>query len=96
MAWFRNTYHCTHCESEWEDEWSCGCDDECPICGSDWSPADSEDVSAFIEAEADGYSVYYSPPEAEHRPDYTYFASTPFRNVALILEKIAADAAKPL
>ena len=71
MAWFRNHYHCGDCGADWEDEWSCGCDDECPNCGSgDWSPADSDDLTFVIEAESDSFSVYVSPQGAEHSPDY--------------------------
>jgi hypothetical protein len=28
---FINRYR--HCEQEWEDRWSCGCNDKCPVCG---------------------------------------------------------------
>lgn len=98
MAWYRSHYSCDDCNTDWVDEWSCCCDDECPNCGSsDWSPVDSEDVSAFVENSGDdGFTIYYSPPEADNNADYTVFATTPFRSVALILEKIAFDLAKPV
>ena len=49
MAWYRNFYHCTDCDTRWEDEWSCCCDDECPECGSrNWSPYESEDLTEII------------------------------------------------
>lgn len=35
---FTNHYHCEDCDVEWEDEWSCACDDECPECGTPISP----------------------------------------------------------
>ena len=38
-----NYYYCAECDIAWEDEWSCGCDDECPGCGNDYSPFDSEE-----------------------------------------------------
>lgn len=38
---FRNYYNCDSCDTEWTDEWSCGCDDECPSCGLSMSPYDS-------------------------------------------------------
>ena len=42
---FRNHYLCPECKTEWVDEWSCTCDDECPECGcSDISPVYSEDI----------------------------------------------------
>ena len=31
---FRNYYRCDHCGHEWEDEWSCMCDDDC----LSWTP----------------------------------------------------------
>jgi hypothetical protein len=43
MPWMRNNYACD-CGEEWQDEWSCGCDDECPRCGSDVSPDESEEL----------------------------------------------------
>lgn len=35
-------YHCTKCSHDWQEQWSCACDSECPNCGqsdieaSDW------------------------------------------------------------
>ncbi len=49
MAWYRNHYHCGDCGTDWEDEWSCCCDDECPECGSrHWSPVESEDLTEVV------------------------------------------------
>ncbi|TXG96149.1 MAG: hypothetical protein E6R08_10275 [Nevskiaceae bacterium] len=41
-----NEYHCTHCGHEWEDEWTCACDDECPNCGAVMTPLDSEETGS--------------------------------------------------
>lgn len=42
---FRNFYHCPRCEHEWDDEWDCACDDQCPVCGlKGISPYRSEDA----------------------------------------------------
>lgn len=42
---FINYYRCPECEHEWEDEWSCQVDDDCPECGARHiSPYDSEDA----------------------------------------------------
>lgn len=41
---FLNHYHCDDCDVDWSDEWSCMCDDECPSCGKDHSPHDSEEL----------------------------------------------------
>lgn len=46
QAWFHNQYECPRCGTEWEDQWSCGCDDECPDCGLDCSPVSSEEIAA--------------------------------------------------
>ncbi len=71
MAWFRNRYECYRCEYEWTDEWSCGCDDECPACGARHaSPTESEDLSLIIEDEDECFVVYYSPEDAEDHPEY--------------------------
>ncbi len=52
---YLNHYRCDTCIDpetgeliEWSDEWSCMCDDECPICGRDFSPYDSEDLSKDV------------------------------------------------
>lgn len=31
---FINHYKCAQCGYEWEDEWDCACDDDCPSCGA--------------------------------------------------------------
>jgi len=74
------------------------CDDECPHCGaSDRSPTDSEDISAFFQRNEKGnYDIYYSPPVAGYDPEYTILATTAYRNLAIIIEKIAFDLSKPL
>jgi len=29
---FLNHYECSECGTEWSDQWSCQCNDECPKC----------------------------------------------------------------
>ena len=71
MAWFRNHYHCNKCGADWEDEWSCCCDDDCPECGSrHWSPLKSDDLTFLVEPEQGIFAVYVSPMCAEHSPEY--------------------------
>ena len=42
---FRNFYECDDCGHEWEDIWSCHCDDDCPECGArNMTPFKSEDA----------------------------------------------------
>jgi rubrerythrin len=42
---FRNFYICTDCNTEWESDWHCTCDDECPVCAVPYSPYKSEDIN---------------------------------------------------
>ncbi|KQZ14072.1 hypothetical protein ASD44_08260 [Mesorhizobium sp. Root554] len=71
MAWYRNQYVCYHCSEIWEDEWSCGCDDDCPSCDARHaSPVGSEDLTFVIEDERHCFVVLKSPPEADDHPDY--------------------------
>jgi DNA-directed RNA polymerase subunit RPC12/RpoP len=42
---FRNFYCCPRCWNEWDDEWDCTCDDDCPECGMRHiTPYYSEDI----------------------------------------------------
>lgn len=71
MAWFRNHYHCGDCGDDWEDEWSCCCDDDCPECGSrHWSPRESDDLTFLVEEDRGVFVVSVSPRSAEHTPGY--------------------------
>lgn len=84
MAWFINHYHCGDCGADWDDEWSCCCDDECPECGSsDWSPVSSDDLSEIIGVRDGIYVVMQSPDTADHKPRY--------REVAQFSSKFAAS-----
>jgi hypothetical protein len=40
--WFRNHYR--HCGQEWNDEWSCMCNDKCPVCDAEIEPFKSDDL----------------------------------------------------
>jgi hypothetical protein len=46
--WYRKHHKCV-CGEEWEDEWSCLCDDECPRCGKDIEPDAWEEVEMSPE-----------------------------------------------
>jgi hypothetical protein len=84
MAWFRNHYRCGDCSTDWEDEWSCCCDDECPNCGSKgWSPYESEDLTEVLCETGGGFVVARSPDTAEHRPQYAPVATFQTRQLAL-------------
>jgi LmbE family N-acetylglucosaminyl deacetylase len=71
MAWYRNFYECAHCGAEWEDEWSCMCDDDCPDCGArHMSPYDADELTEIISEEAGQFVVLWSPETAGHDADY--------------------------
>jgi len=44
---FRNYYKCPQCGTEWHDDWSATCDDQCPNCDTSCSPVRSEDLPAY-------------------------------------------------
>lgn len=44
----RNSYHCEDCDTSWSDAWCCACDDECPDCGTPYSPEESEVVGVQV------------------------------------------------
>jgi hypothetical protein len=43
MSRFTNYYECPECNYEWQDEWDCACDDDCPNCGLTCSPCDTDE-----------------------------------------------------
>ena len=76
MAWYLNHYYCGDCGTDWDDEWSCSCDDECPACGSgDWSPVTTEDLTEIVCDCNDHFEVKRSSPLAEEKPRYLHLAS---------------------
>lgn len=82
MAWFLNQYYCGDCGTDWEDEWSCCCDDECPACGSgDWSPVVSQDLTETSEDTGDTLILYRSPDDADDSPKYREVARFPYREL---------------
>ncbi|OAI04335.1 hypothetical protein A1353_13830 [Methylomonas methanica] len=38
---YLNQYRCPYCQTEWEDEWDCGCNDRCPDCNKEIEPYES-------------------------------------------------------
>ena len=83
MAWYVNHYHCGDCGADWDDEWSCCCDDECPNCGSgDWSPVESDDLTFVVEPEDGRFAVFESPVSAEDKPRYARMAVAPSAEAA--------------
>lgn len=46
---FRNFYRHDQCDAEWEDQWSCMCNDSCPKCGAEIEPYESEPLNEAAE-----------------------------------------------
>lgn len=60
MPQFLNKFKCQACAIEWQDEWSCACDDCCPNCEAPHTPYEStiigiEGLKTF-EIEASGFT----------------------------------------
>ncbi|MFZ0525389.1 MAG: hypothetical protein WA776_12140 [Xanthobacteraceae bacterium] len=71
MAWYRSYYECDRCGYEWQDEWSCMCDDDCPECGArHMSPHHGDELTEIIAEEDGEFVVLWSPETAEHDADY--------------------------
>lgn len=42
---YRMTYECAKCDGmRWTMDWSCTCNDRCPICNTETEPLDYEDI----------------------------------------------------
>ena len=97
MAWYLNYYVCERCHTQWEDEWSCGCDDECPNCGAgDMEAQKSDDLSVIVDEPRPGqFVVYYSPADAEHSPNYKVFAKFADRRQAILWAEVARHSVLP-
>lgn len=81
---WRNSYSCQSCTSEqidWQDDWSCECDDDCPACGKSQSPTHSDWLPDAAPG-AHWYFTWRSLPEAGSQQA----AATP----------IAADQPRPM
>ena len=40
-AQYINFYHCPEDGEKWQDEWSCMCNDKCPVCNKEITPYES-------------------------------------------------------
>jgi hypothetical protein len=71
VAWYRNHYRCARCDHEWQDKWSCMCDDDCPHCGArHMSPYDADDLTLLVERHGREFVVLRSPESACHYANY--------------------------
>ncbi len=83
MAWYLNHYKCARCGRDWQDEWSCMCDDDCPHCGArHMSPMDSDDLTKVIDQDGNQFVALRSPGTAGHCPDYREIGRFPTRSEA--------------
>ncbi len=83
MAWYRNHYTCARCGTDWTDEWSCMCEDDCPSCDArHMTPQTSDDLTEVIEHEGNDFVVLWSPETAEHDPSYCELGRFPTRTQA--------------
>lgn len=55
---YLNQYRCPYCQIEWDDEWSCACNDHCPSCNAEIEPYHSE--VAADEHRSPAYAVTYT------------------------------------
>ncbi|HEY0943931.1 MAG TPA: hypothetical protein VGD81_01645 [Opitutaceae bacterium] len=45
---FRNSYHCTACDTSWTDTHDCACNDRCPKCRAEIEPESSDEITAQV------------------------------------------------
>lgn len=53
---FQNSYKCD-CGEEWEDNWSCACNDRCPSCNKEIEPYESKIKPHVIEIPCHGIRI---------------------------------------
>lgn len=41
---YMNYYRCPDCKVEWDDVWTCTCNDKCPECNKEIEPIKSEEI----------------------------------------------------
>jgi hypothetical protein len=67
---FRNHYRCPRDGSEWQDAWSCMCNDKCPVCHAEIEPHASEELCLQCGAVVDHASDGRCPDCGEPIKDY--------------------------
>jgi len=65
VRWYENSYLCPKCNSRWTDEWSCTCNDRCPVCDLESSPTSSRDLSRGLLPEEFELASLIASPSAE-------------------------------
>lgn len=46
---YLNCYYCEDCDMTWYDEWTCICNDRCPVCRSEIEPLASVELETNKE-----------------------------------------------
>ena len=83
MAWFRNSFRCGQCHTEWHSCWSCVADDDCPACGARHiTPFSSDELSDLIVETEGGFKLLRSPSTAEQFPCYAEIGTFATRELA--------------
>jgi len=54
-----NSYEHGSCKTSWNDQWSCGCDDECPHCGTPVAPVTSEPLRSLVLDERGVWNIVF-------------------------------------
>lgn len=72
MSWYQIHYVHLECNAAWVGQWSCACNDRCPVCDREIEAEDYIDLTATIDFDGDAgeWVVLISPPEAETTPCY--------------------------
>jgi len=65
---FLNEYECP-CGETWEDVWSCGCDDDCPSCGTTCSPSESTPLWDDEEDDEERKQAIIAMAREQHHSD---------------------------
>lgn len=91
MTLYRNYYRCRSCNVSWDDYWSCQCDDECPKCGADYTPYDSdelEDDEEDMTEEADLVSVTHEAIKLMEKTAKQHTLATAYKDLSVKADMI--------
>ena len=92
---FVNRYYCRECDQSWEDHWSCGCDDECPECGRDFTPIESTDLlAAYYELNPTMFDPVNDERPSPRSPKYSSWLSQP-GSIKTVLDELKTRGCVP-
>ena len=64
---YLNQYRCPYCQTEWEDEWDCACNDRCPDCNKEIEPYESALIKGESAETPNRQSKNQPPPMSRWR-----------------------------